>query len=414
MKILWATPFNEFSAVGRFSSEVCAALASAGHEIEIMRTEIGESLLLPPRSTAFNIVPPEALNDASSWDMVVANLGNHAPFHGGCFQILTRCVPFLILHDAEMRDFAWGAKQLLSIDVHGLVPASGAPLERAIVDAAARLHLGFYASMSCGAVVHGPHYRECVETCCPGPVGMLQLSFPDIGALPPRPAANKPFRIVIFGHINPNKQVDRVMRAASLLAGQFETELHLVGMIHDQVRDHCRSLAAELGVAAPVFFGQVQDEELCRQLAAAHVVCCLRHPVSEGGSASLATALYAARPVIVADAASYSMVPDEFVWKVSYGEDPGDVADRLAAILSDLPLADKRAAAGTAWALEAFSAKQYADALLPLLTAALALSPWLRTVREIAVALPDASNDENSTTAEMVATIVSQLSAGRV
>ena len=57
--------------------------------------------------------------------------------------------------------------------------------------------------------------------------------------------------------------------------------------------------------------------------------------MTEGGSASLATALYAQRPVIVCDVANYALLPDHTVWKVSYSERTDDLAAAIAAISAD-------------------------------------------------------------------------------
>jgi glycosyltransferase involved in cell wall biosynthesis len=411
MRILWATPFNERSAIALFSLEVCRELTARGHDLTVFRTECGESAALAAKAAQFPIIETNQNFDEHAYDIIVLNLGNHSPNHGGGLDIAARHLPFLIFHDAEMRDFSWGMRHSQALDIDELArgTAGEADVDPIIPDGA-RDHLAFYSSLGCGAIVHGPHYRGSVAHSSSGPVGVVPLCFPDIGAISPRPSHTPPYRILIFGVINPNKQVERVLQAMRLLRDTTACELHLVGPIEDRARGSYSALALELQLPGPHCHGFVSDAELCEHIASADVVCCLRHPVSEGGSASLATALYAAQPVIVCDAASYTMVPDHCVSKVSYGENAADLAVALRQILEDKESASRKGAAGRAWALRAHSTKSYVDTLTPLLDEALSILPWLRTARQLAKALPLGHRLGPTSTGGQLASIMAELS----
>ena len=146
-----------------------------------------------------------------------------------------------------------------------------------------------------------------------------------------------------------------------------DIELHLAGAIEDRYRSDLTGEAKKLGITAPVFHGYVSDERLQALLEDSQVVCCLRYPVTEGGSASLVTALYCQRPLIVSNIASYSLVPDDLAYKVSYGESVEDVEEALHAILEDTKAAETRAAKARLWAKDRFAAEAYVDALALLL-----------------------------------------------
>jgi len=161
----------------------------------------------------------------------------------------------------------------------------------------------------------------------------------------------------------------------------------LVGPIEDVQRSYYEELAKELGIGAPQIYGRVNDEELFELLSTSNVVCCLRYPVSEGGSASLITALYSARPIIVPNFGSYADLPDDLVWKVSYGDNLDDLAAVLSLIESNRAAAERRGHTMKAWAQTTYSAQTYVEKLLPLIGSAINATPRIEAGRTIGRAL---------------------------
>ena len=372
MRIGWATPFNFRSAIGKFSQIVCEELRARGHEVEIIRIETGEELALASIDSELPVIEAEAC-DADRYDALVVNFGNHAPYHAHLMSLLAQRAPIGVFHDIEMRDFEWGL-----IHRHGLqiprLPASGSEFGKDspdLVDPGARSLLAAFASMSCAAVIHGPHYRETISAYCPGPVEVIPLCYPDVGTDRPLPAPAPGRRVAIFGVINDNKQPARVIDALAILRSRLgPVELHLAGAVEERFRSALLDKANELEVEPPIFHGYVSDEALQDILENSHAICCLRYPVTEGGSASLVTALYRARPLVISDIASYSMVPDELAYKVSYGDRSDDLAEALTEIFENGGEAEARAKSARDWARDRFSATSYVDALEPLLHSA--------------------------------------------
>lgn len=396
MRIGWATPFNVRSAIGKFSRIVCEELRIRGHEIEVIRLESGAELELEELESR-NPVIGAADCDAGSYDLLIANFGNHAPYHANLVTLIAQRAPLGIFHDMEMRDFAWGLAHRHDLQVPLLV---GCEKELAalnlddLVDPAARPLLATLAAMTCGAVIHGPHYVETISAYCPGPVEVIPLCFPDTGtdrtSSPPKPGR----RVTIFGVINDYKQPGRVLEAlASLQPRLGQIDLHLAGATEDRVRDGLVAQAKRLGLRSPIFHGYVSDEALQNIVEDSHAVCCLRYPVTEGGSASLVTALYRARPLIISDIASYSMVPDELAYKVSYGNDPDDLAQALLDIFSDPAAADRKARRASEWASDRFSATAYVDALEPMLHSHDRHALLAKTARELVPAVTTAGHE---------------------
>ncbi len=366
MRIGWATPYNSRSAIGRFSQIVCAELASRGHEIDVIRLESDAELLRDALPSACKVIDAENC-DVLDYDVLIVNFGNHAPYHACMLDLIAKRAPLAIFHDAEMRDFEWGMLQTHGVAIPlapGIADEQFATDEQDLVDPLARPLLGTLAAMSCGAIIHGPHYLATVAAYCAGPVRPIPLCYPNTRISHAAPPLESGRRVAIFGVISEHKQPRRVMKAIAAAQRQTgEIELHLVGSIEDHYRERLEAEAAVLKIATPVFHGYLPDDALHEVLETAHAICALRYPVTEGGSASLITAMYSGRPLILSNVASYSMVPDEMAYKVSYGNDIEDLAATLVKIFEFPMDAEARAISAQRWADDRFSATSYCDEL---------------------------------------------------
>ena len=396
MRIGWATPFNVRSAIGKFSKMVCEELATRGHEVDIIRIESGPELGLD--QIASDLCVLNASNcDVDEYDALVVNFGNHVPYHAQLISLLAQRAPIGVFHDMEMRDFEWGLMDRHGMNfpyLHGVKQEIAATDYSDMVDPDARPVLATLAAMTSGAIIHGPHYRETIAAFCPGTVDVVRLCFPDTGTArkASRPAA-KP-RVTIFGMINENKQASRVIEALALIRARFgDVELHLAGAAESRIRDALLAQARKLGLKPPIFHGYVSDSVLQDIIESSHAVCCLRYPVTEGGSASLVTALFRARPLVISDVASYSMVPDDLAAKVSYGTDPADLAEALARIFSAPEEAAEKAERARMWADEQYSARTYVDVIEPLLLVLPEREPLTSTARRLIPAVTAPSHD---------------------
>jgi glycosyltransferase involved in cell wall biosynthesis len=394
MRVGWATPFNIRSAIGKFSRFVCEELTSRGHEIEIIRIEPAPDLHVAPLETAIPIVNAADCN-VSDYDLLVVNFGNHAAYHAEMLGLIAQRPPLGVFHDIEMRHFEWGLQYSHGVSVPRLIASEGDTAADAdLVDPQARPLLGAFAAMTCGAVIHGPHYQHTVAEHCPGPVELIAFCYPDTGNIRASLLQAPIPRVTIFGMINEHKQPRRVLRALGLLKDRSRPiELHLAGHVDDDYRYDLIEEAHTLGIGLPIFHGYVSDEDLQDLLELTHVTCCLRYPVTEGSSASLVTALHRARPLIIPDIASFSLVPDELAYKVSYGEDPRDVAEALHEIFSRPDEAQQKGWDAKNWAEDRFSACCYADALEPVMRSVQKHEPLVRAARKLVPAVTSPSNE---------------------
>lgn len=384
MRLLWATPFNVKSAIGTFSREVCQELKRRGVDIQIIRIESGPEAKLPSISSDIEVLPPDALVP-DGIDLTVINYGNHAPYHAGALRLAATAPSLAIFHDAEMRHFASGIFDRHEVSLP-LLPGKMLQSETLdMVPPEARPPLQSLSAMACGAVVHGPHYFPTVAETCPGPVAVIPLCFPDICASDLGLRRSGPPRVTMFGVINKYKQPDRLIHAVALLKMDCgDIEINFVGAVEDGYRTALLEMARDLSIVAPKFHGEVSDHALSELLTQSDVICCLRYPVTEGGSASLITALYHGRPLIVSNVASYAIVPDSLISKISYDEDAISLSQALRTLIAEPDVANDRAMAARTWARENFSADTYVDRLQALIEQAVTMLPSLRATRQLA------------------------------
>ena len=373
-RLLWAGPWNERSAIALFGMLVVDELAAAGHEVEVVRTEVGADLLLPPRPAPGPIHLPSAWAP-DGFDGVIVNLGNYYGFHGGAMAMLQGAAPLVILHDAWLGDLVNGWRHHAGDDawrvnrfLHGAPDPSGVQA------------LCGFAS---GVVVHGPHYRDAAAAACAGPVAVIPLAYAAPVLPLPRPFGKR-LTVATIGHVNSNKRVDEVIRALGASERLRHRVLYtLIGPVEPEERARLENLAQHVGVAALHFTGYVPDEVLHSLMAGTDVICCLRHPVLEGGSASLITALLSGRPTLVSDHASYAAVPDDLVLKCQPGHEAAHVLHYLEAILDDPAAAMAMGARAREYALQEFAPASYCARLLPVLDAATSAQPAIMTARKV-------------------------------
>jgi hypothetical protein len=118
-------------------------------------------------------------------------------------------------------------------------------------------------------------------------------------------------------------------------------------------------------------------------MASVDVLCCLRYPLLEAGSASLITAMRSGRPVLVSNHGAYADVPGDLVYRCKPGFEAVDILRHLLAIRNDPAAAAERGARARQYALEVNTPRGYVDGLLPALEKATAAAPAVMAARHL-------------------------------
>src|SRR5262249_35619879 len=399
MKIAWVTPYNTRSAIGRFSGLVARRLGHADHAVTIVRSEAVDVLDGSDVLTGTEVVRWDEVCYApdfwSPFDAVVYNVGDNYPFHVGAIELLQRYPGVVIFHDYFLLDLfsAWHAAkggQALADRILEDIYGYGAAVRFHANDGVAGWleHMSenfplteWIGRFADGAVAHSNFYVDRLRHCCGGPVTMIPLAYDALTDF--RPLAGRSessgIRVLTIGHVNQNKRVESVIRAIG--GSDMLRELchyHVVGLVSDQERDRLLAVARAVSFHELEITGQVSDQTLRAEIEAADVICCLRWPVFEGGSASAVEAMLSGRPVIATDAGFFSDLPDDLVFKVDPKCELSSLTMQLMRLVLDPGLRATVGARAAAWAKSAFNVDTYIARLVPLLEEVARLRPALR------------------------------------
>jgi glycosyltransferase involved in cell wall biosynthesis len=398
LKIAWAGPWNARSAIATFGAEVVAALIANGHHVEVLRTETGEDSRLPA------LVAPAAVHELATmevqrirdeYDVVVANMGDHFGYHGALAPFLLATDAVVIFHDAFMANFCSGWSHQFpdpDLALRAMVTAAygpdamptGAAYWMAPADMMRRRPMiELFVSRATAAVVHAGHYRERVAGVCPGPVAMIPLAYRDLCV----PAGRRPDEALVVatvGHVNSNKQIGEVIKAiggSDLLRGCCC--YRVIGSVEPEQQQQLEAEMRAHGVTEVDFTGWIDDETLRDLLTGVDVICCLRHPILEGGSASVIVAMLSGRAVLVSDHGVYGELPDDVVLKCQPGDEATDVRRHLEAFIEDRDAMWALGERARTYARQAHAPGRYANDLMALIDRTRLDGPALRTSIEL-------------------------------
>ena len=337
MKIAWVTPYNTRSAIGRFSRLLTERLSRSDHEVTIVRSEVQEL------SNASDVLPGSEVirwDDVcyapdfwSPFDAVVYNMGDNYLFHAGAIELIQRFPGVVIFHDYFLLDLfsawreakggqAFADRILDDIYGHGAALRFHAKDGRAGWEEYTSEHfpltewIGRFAD---GAVAHSSFYVDRLRRSCGGPVTMIPLAYNALSDFQPLAEREDQSSVAVLtiGHVNQNKRVESVIRAIGCSdALRDRCRYHVVGLVTDQERARLMAVARAVSFQGLEITGEVSDQVLRAEIEAADIICCLRWPVFEGGSASAVEAMLSGRPIIVTDAGFYRDLPDNLVFKV--------------------------------------------------------------------------------------------------
>jgi glycosyltransferase involved in cell wall biosynthesis len=420
LRIGWASPWNERSAIAQSASEVAFELSRRGHVITVLRTEVDEALTLPPRASPgpinalANFLPHQLRQD---FDVVVAHIGDHYGFHGALLSRLPDVDVVGIFHDVFLADLAWMLLDGNEAAIRALRQTYGEdtwPVGEPFFNdprevMRQRPMLEWLARQTVGAVAHAEHYAQRLRDACSGPVAVIPLAFttPD---LPPPPVPWNRLTIGVVGHANANKRIDQLIMAigASPILRSC-CRIRIMGEASPDERERLRWLARTARIGAPEFTGWVSNEELRWQLRDVDVMSCLRNPILEGSSAALVLAQSSGRPTLVTGHGSYAEVPANTVLACSPEHEARDVTGHLERWLADPTPGVALGQRARAYALRRHAPEAYADALLILLKEVVARRPELRARRQLESTLIDFGLPANDPAVNRVEAILASL-----
>jgi glycosyltransferase involved in cell wall biosynthesis len=421
VRLAWFTPLSVASAIGAISRRIAEELAKLAR-IDLWVADEG-----PLQPTFVPVVRYRASaafeNLLCAYDFVVYNFGDSYPFHRDIYLMSRRVPGIAILHDFVMHHFFashyldWMRDPEAYLRAMAALygPEARADAERSFsrgpngwkLREGARLwetdrvvEYPFFEEAlrgSMAAVVHSEFFRERVARVYARPLERIDLpSAQTIAqAAPRREDLGLPegrALLLTVGHVNPNKRVHAVVEAlgrnpslasrvvyaviGELPAGDYRRSLE-AAIARYRVRDAVRLL------------GRASDEDLQRWLANADICINLRHPVMEGGSASLADQLNFGKAVVVSNAGVYAEIPDDCVRKIAPEREAAELPAALQDLLDNPQRRVEMARRGQAYARERFCAGTYAREFLAFARGLEGVAPMVRYADHVAAVLAE-------------------------
>ncbi|HEU5103568.1 MAG TPA: glycosyltransferase [Roseiflexaceae bacterium] len=289
------------------------------------------------------------------YDAILYHMGNSTENHAAIWETLLRVPGVVVLHEFVLHHFMLGYAAVVRRDV-GLYRDEAArrygPEGARVADLMLRGRLteAAFDMPFCEAVLdaaegllaHSRYVLDRVAALRPGlPVGLAPMGVP----LPPAIARGEararlglpPDALILasFGHINPYKRIEAVLRAVrSLRASIPNLRYLLVGSVSPSydLRAAIERAGLEDSVSAT---GYVERRAFEDYVAAADICLNLRHPTAGETSASLLRLLGAGKPTLVTASGSFAELPPDVAAQVDLDASEGDLimayCHRLAA-----------------------------------------------------------------------------------
>ena len=298
------------------------------------------------------------------FDAILYHMGN-SPVHAAIWRAMQRLPGVLVLHDFVLHHFFLNYAAVVRRDVDGYRAEAarryGPEGERV---ANLMLHGRFtpaafefpfseeVIAAADGLIAHSRYVLERATALRPGlPAALVPMGVPLPPAIPRDEARTRlglprdALLLASFGHINPYKRLEVILRALRTLREEFDARYLLVGSISPSY--NVRTAIARAGLAEAVTItGYVERATFEDYVAAADICLNLRHPTAGETSASLLRLLGAARPTLVSASGSFTELPPGVAAQVDIGPAEEELIVAYCRLLARRP--EVAAAMGTA------------------------------------------------------------------
>jgi glycosyltransferase involved in cell wall biosynthesis len=402
MKFVIFSPMSTASAIGRVTALLADEFVHRGHTVTVVRTEDATLIASRPHACKARLIGwtddaavAVAIGEA---DQLIYQIGDNHPFHCGSLKWLPLAPGIVCLHDFFVANLFWEwarhhpaeARRVLAQWYGPSAPTDffHASSSEEFLDKASKHYFmtEWICAMAHGVVTHSRWGLDRVARACAGPVQVLPLPYDAPGAVPSALRAEHRaafINILSVGHANSNKRIESVIRVigSSELLRERVT-YRLCGAIDAQVALALAALARSLCVELTIS-GQTDGEALQAAFREADIVCCLRWPSLEAGSASAIESLLYGKAVVVTDAGFYAELPDDCVQKISPEREGVELREVLEKLSTDREGRVAMANRAQAWATKTFTATNYVEQLLDVSSRAAAAAPRIRMTRQL-------------------------------
>jgi ubiquinone/menaquinone biosynthesis C-methylase UbiE/glycosyltransferase involved in cell wall biosynthesis len=328
--------------------------------------------------------------DLNRADMSFYHIGNNRFFHGSIWQISRSHPGIVILHDLYLQHFFAGLYREQWNDRDGYLvqmekyygPKGRQDAERfwkgvlTIHDMVRAYPLTPLAvENALGVLVHSAHAYDNGTWKNPCPMVHAPLPYPASHRLAEtRIWEGPPYRIVTFGHIGANRQLDALLQAIARLPQRDDFRLDIYGELWDE--DHVRRQIQFLALGKLVTcHGFVTEAELEAALESSHLGINMRYPTMGEASLSQLQMWDHALPSVVTRVGWYATCPEDAVAFVRPGHEIEGLQAHLKALLVNHEEFARMGKRGRRILEEHHSVEAYTQAVLDIATEAQRFHP---------------------------------------
>jgi glycosyltransferase involved in cell wall biosynthesis len=291
------------------------------------------------------------------YDTIIYHMGNSVENHAAIWTALQRTPGVVVLHEFVLHHFMLGyaAVTRRNVELYRAEAAQRYGPEGARVAelmlrgrlTEAAFDMPFCESVldaAKGVIAHSRYVLDRVAALRPGlPVALVPMGVPLAPAIPREDARARlglpqgALILASFGHINPYKRVEAVLRAVKALrAGRPDIRYLLVGSISPSYDPRAAISRAGLEDSVTVT-GYVDRAAFEDYVAAADICLNLRHPTAGETSASLLRLLGAGKPTLVTASGSFAELPPGIAAQVDLDASEGDLILEYCRLLAERP-----------------------------------------------------------------------------
>lgn len=294
--------------------------------------------------------------DVSRADMTIYHMGNNAIFHDSIWQVARLHPGIVVLHDLRLHDLFsylyrhhradregylahmqayYGEEGRLAGEIYWdgghsadwmseNYPLTALALENAL-----------------GVILHSPADCEEIRGQSSCPVALLDFPYASRGSSILESwksrrveASRPPYRLVIFGYLNPNRRLESVLQALANLPERDQFRLDVYGPLWNA--EHVEDAIRSAGLTQQVHLhGFTPPAEIDVVLCQADLVINLRYPTMGEASLSQLQIWEHALPALVTEVGWYASLPKEAVAFVRPDNEVADIQNHLKAFLAD-------------------------------------------------------------------------------
>jgi glycosyltransferase involved in cell wall biosynthesis/SAM-dependent methyltransferase len=343
MKLAYFSPLApQRSGISDYSEELLSYLAP---EAEITLFVDGFQPSSASLNSAFEVCDyrrhRQSLDDLDRFDSVLYHLGNDHRYHTGILEAMQQHSGIVVFHDFALQDLFLGlarARGDLRIYLDEVGACHGEAARQAAAESLSRgaapslLARPIDFPLNCrlagaaeGIIVHSNWSRTRFEQIAPGvPVRCVRHHVTPRAVADARRPADGPVRIASFGLINPDKGIERALRALAKLRNDYDFRYTLVGEPNSYY--DVRAMVRRYGLEDRAeITGHVTLDEFERRIGETDIALNLRERTVGETSGSLCRLMAAGVAAIVSDEGWFGELPDDAVVKV----DRSDYSDEL-------------------------------------------------------------------------------------